>query len=49
MHLECEVSETLSHKARLAGAAEEILIQYPQVHGFLLQGHGLYSLGIESS
>jgi methylthioribulose-1-phosphate dehydratase len=31
--------------ARLASAVEEILIQYPEAHGFLLRGHGLYSWG----
>jgi methylthioribulose-1-phosphate dehydratase len=30
---------------RLAGFVEEILTKYPEAHGFLLRGHGLYTWG----
>lgn len=31
--------------SRLAGDVETTLIQYPEAHGFLLRGHGLYTWG----
>ncbi|MGD0570124.1 MAG: methylthioribulose 1-phosphate dehydratase [Candidatus Sulfotelmatobacter sp.] len=30
---------------RLAGTVEKVLTQYPEAHGFLLRGHGLYTWG----